>query len=83
LKKLSDKEGYKFPVISDADAKISKSYNAFGIPIDYDMIKSELAIPITYLIGSNSDIVWKYVGTKTDRPGITKILEAIDKELKK
>ena len=81
LKKLAEKEGYKFRVISDADTKISKEYNVFGKPIDYDMIKFELAIPTSYLIDSNGKIVWRYVGNKTDRPSIKAILEAIDQNL--
>lgn len=81
LKKLAEKEGYKFRVISDADAKISKDYNVFGRPIDYDMIKFELAIPTSYLIDSNGKILWRYVGNKTDRPSIEAIIEAIDSKL--
>lgn len=81
LKILAEKEEYKFIVVSDEDAKISTEYNVFGKPIDYDMIKVELAIPTTYLIDSNGIIVWGYVGTKTDRPSIEEILEAIDNKL--
>lgn len=81
LKKLAEKENYKFKVISDADAKISKEYKVFGKPIDYDMIKAELAIPSTYLIDSTGMIVWRYIGTKTNRPSIEAILEAIDNNL--
>lgn len=81
LKNLVEKEDYKFRVISDADAKISKEYNVFGKPTDYDMLKTELAIPTSYLINSNGKIVWRYVGTKTDRPSIEAILEAIDRKL--
>ncbi len=78
LKRLADKENYKFSIIADEQAKISKDYNVFGIPIDYDTIKSELAIPSTYLIDRNGKIVWRYIGTKTDRPKIQDILNAID-----
>jgi peroxiredoxin len=81
LKKLADKENYKFSIIADEQAKISKDYNVFGRPIDYDIIKSELAIPSTYLIDRNGKIVWRYIGTKTDRPKIQEILEAIDTHL--
>ena len=81
LKRLADKEDYKFSIIADDQAEISKNYNVFGIPIDYDMIKSELAIPSTYLIDRNGNIVWRYIGTKTDRPEIQDILNAIDKYL--
>ena len=81
LKQLADKENYKFSIVADNDAKISKDYNVFGIPVDYDMIKSELAIPSTYLIDRTGKIVWRYIGTKTDRPKIQEILEAIDTHL--
>ena len=81
LKRLADKENYKFSIIGDEQAKISKEYNVFGIPIDYTMIKRELAIPSTYLIDRNGKIVWRYIGTKTDRPKIQGILDAIDTHL--
>ena len=81
LKRLADKEDYKFSIVADEQAQISKEYNVFGIPVDYDMIKSELAIPSTYLIDRNGDIVWRYIGTKTDRPKIQDILNAIDTHL--
>ena len=78
LKRLADKEEYKFSIISDDHAKISKDYNIFGIPIDFEIIKTELAIPSTYLIDRTGKIVWRYIGTKTDRPEIQEILNAID-----
>ena len=81
LKKLNDKENYKFSIVADEQAKIAKDYNVFGIPIDYDVIKSELAIPSTYLIDRNGTIVWRYIGVKTDRPEIQEILDAIDTHL--
>jgi len=81
LKRLADKENYKFSIVADEQAEISKEYNVFGIPIDYEMIKSELAIPSTYLIDKNGKIVWRYIGTKTDRPEIQDILKAIDTHL--
>lgn len=81
LKKLAEKENYEFTIISDSEAKISNEYNVFGKPVDFDTIKSELAIPSTYLINSMGKIVWKYIGTKTDRPTINAIVEAIDIKL--
>jgi peroxiredoxin len=81
LKNLVEKESYKFRVISDSDAKISKEFNVFGKPVDFDMIKAELAIPTTFLIDSTGTIVWRYLGDKTDRPSIEAILEAIDNRL--
>ncbi len=81
LKRLADKEKYNFSIVADDQAKISKEYNVFGIPIDYDTIKTELAIPSTYLIDRTGKIVWRYIGTKTDRPKIQEILDAIDTHL--
>jgi peroxiredoxin len=81
IKKLADKEDYKFSIVADEQAKISKDYNVFGKPVDYEMIKFELAIPSTFLIDRSGTIVWRYIGTKTDRPKIQEILEAIDTHL--
>jgi len=81
IKKLADKEEYNFSIVADEQAKISKDYNVFGKPIDYKMIKFELAIPSTFLIDRSGTIVWRYIGTKTDRPKIQEILEAIDTHL--
>jgi peroxiredoxin len=81
LKKLAEKNNYGFSIIPDTDAKISKEYHNFGKPIDYDMLKFELAIPSTYLINLDGEIVWRYIGTKTDRPEIDAILNAIDTKL--
>jgi peroxiredoxin len=81
LKKLAEKNNYTFSIVPDTDGKISKEYNVFGKPIDFDMIKFELAIPTTYLINLDGEIVWRYVGTKTDRPEIDAILNAIDTKL--
>jgi len=81
IKRLADKENYSFSIIADEQAKISKDYNVFGKPIDYKIIKTELAIPSTYLIDKKGKIVWRYIGTKTDRPKIKDILNAIDTHL--
>ncbi|KKK42075.1 hypothetical protein LCGC14_0882990 [marine sediment metagenome] len=81
LKRLAEKQKYEFTVISDAKAELSKQYKAFGKPVDFDMIKVELAIPTTYLINPDGKVVWRYLGNKTDRPSIEAILEAIDTKL--
>ncbi len=81
MRKLAEKKGYKFPLIADKGGELSKAYNAWGKPIDYDTLKFELSIPTTYLINSDSQIVWVYNGTKTDRPKISEILDAIDTKL--
>jgi peroxiredoxin len=81
LKKLAMNESYKFSVIADSDAKLSNEYNVFGRPVDFEMIGNELAIPSTYLINPKGEIVWRYIGTKTDRPTIDAIISAIEKKL--
>jgi len=81
IKKLAEKQNYDFTIIADEKAEISKQYKAYGKPIDFDMIKIEIAIPTTYLINTKGKIVWRYLGDKTNRPSIESILEAIDTKL--
>jgi peroxiredoxin len=81
IKKLAEKQNYDFTIISDEKAEIAKLYKAFGKPIDFEMIKIEIAIPTTYLVDTKGKIVWRYLGNKTDRPSIEAILEAIDTKL--
>ncbi len=81
MKKLAEKENYNFTVVADPEVKISKEYNVFGKPIDYEMIKVELAIPSTFLINPRGEIVWRYIGTKTDRPKMETIISAIEEKL--
>ncbi len=81
LKKLAEKENYKFTVVADPEVKISKEYNVFGKPIDYEKIRVELAIPSTFLINPKGEIVWRYIGTKTDRPKMETIINAIEEKL--
>jgi peroxiredoxin len=81
LKRLAEKQNYDFTVIADEKAEIAKQFKAYGKPIDFDMIKIEIAIPTTYLVNAEGKIVWRYIGNKTDRPSIEAILDAIDTKL--
>jgi len=81
IKKLAEKQKYDFTIISDEKAEIAKQYKAYGKPIDFEMIKIEIAIPTTYLVDTKGKVVWRYLGDKTDRPSIEAILEAIDTKL--
>jgi peroxiredoxin len=81
LKKLVENQNYDFTVIADENAELAKRYKAYGKPIDFDLIKIEIAIPTTYLVDTKGKIVWRYLGNKTDRPSIEAILEAIDTKL--
>jgi peroxiredoxin len=81
VKKLVDQQNYNFTVIADEKAELAKQYKAYGKPIDFDLIKIDIAIPTTYLVNTKGKIVWRYLGNKTDRPSIEAILEAIDTKL--
>lgn len=67
--------------IADRGAKISNSYNIYMTEDhpDHDQFQVNHAIPSKFLINKEGTIVWSYLGTKTDRPTIEQIIEAIDK----
>jgi peroxiredoxin len=83
LQELSDKFGYTFPLVSDRGAKIAKKFDVytFGSAIDIIYLKTKLAIPSTFLISNDLKIVWRYIGTREDRPSIKLLTEQIDKKL--
>lgn len=81
IKRLAEKQNYNFTIIADEKAEIAKQYKAFGKPIDFDLIKIEIAIPTTYLVNKKGKIVWRYLGNKTERPSIEEILEAVDTKI--
>jgi peroxiredoxin len=81
LKQLAEKQNYDFTVIADEKAEIAKQYKAYGKPIDFDLIKIDIAIPTTYLVNAKGMVVWRFLGNKTERPTIETILEAIDTKL--
>lgn len=83
LRELSNKFNYQFSVVSDRGAKIAKKFNVytFGSAIDIIYLKTKLAIPSTFLINKKMEIVWKYVGTREDRPSIELLTKKIDAKL--
>ncbi|TXT58124.1 MAG: AhpC/TSA family protein [Promethearchaeota archaeon] len=85
MKELSNQYGYKFTVISDRGATIAKQFNVytFGRPIDIVYLKTKLAIPSTFLIDKKLRIVWKYIGTREDRPSIPLLLEKVETYIRK
>jgi peroxiredoxin len=81
IKRLAEQQNYDFTVIADEKAELAKQYKAYGKPIDFELIKIDIAIPTTYLVNTKGKIVWRYLGNKTERPSIEAILEAIDTKL--
>lgn len=81
IKKLAEKQNYDFTLIADERAEIAKQYKAYGKPVDFDLIKIEIAIPTTYLVNTEGKIIWRYLGNKTERPTIEELLGAIDSKL--
>jgi peroxiredoxin len=70
-------------MISDRGAKIAKKYNVytFGNMLDISFMKTKLAIPSTFLINKESEILWCYIGARKDRPSIKILTNALDQNL--
>jgi peroxiredoxin len=83
LIKMKYKNNFKIQFIIDRAGRISKAYNVF---LDrksptHDGLQISHAIPSKFLINKKGNIVWQYIGAKTDRPSIELIVEAIEKYL--
>lgn len=83
LKELSNKFDYQFPLVSDRGAKIAKKFNVytFGSAIDIIYLKTKLAIPSTFMINKEMDIIWRYIGAREDRPSIELLSSKMDEKL--
>jgi len=83
LIKMKYKNDYKIQFITDRVGRISKVYNVFldRKTAGHDGLQISHAIPSKFLINREGNIVWQYVGTKTDRPSIEVIVEAIENHL--
>lgn len=84
-KKLKGMCNYGLSLISDLPKR--KIMTAFKtktinkILVDKIFGKQILAVPVTFLINSDGAIVWKYIGSRTERPPNQVLLDAIDKHL--
>ena len=75
LKKMSKK--YDMVFIADLDTKkIIRAYDAVKVDATFKDLH-----PLTYLLNSEAEIVWKYIGTKKVRPSNEEIFTAITKFL--
>jgi len=83
LTKMKYKNDYKIQFITDRVGRISKVYNVFldRKTAGHDGLQISHAIPSKFLINKEGNIVWQYIGAKTDRPSIELIVEAFEKYL--
>lgn len=82
-RELVEEHDYQFTVISDRGAKIAKDFNVyiFGRAIDIVYLKTKLAVPSTFLINKNLEIIWTYIGDREDRPSVDLLMTQIKEKL--
>ena len=83
IQKLDEKNNYPWPFIGGRSCEIPKDYQVYSSePLEgHDKLQVGNAIPSKFLIDKSGTIVWKYIGSKTDRPSIKQITDAIDQYL--
>ena len=68
--KSVEKSGAQFPVLADADHKVTEVYNI------YNLFGDRLAAPSVFIIDRDGQITWQHIGeTRSDRKSSTEILE--------
>jgi peroxiredoxin len=61
-----------YPLLADPDHAVAEAFMV------YDQLGTGLAAPSVFVIDTNGEIVWSYVGqTSTDRPGAASVLERL------
>ena len=83
MKRLHERYEVPFTFVADRRAEIT---NLFNVNLteerpEHDAFQQKHAIPSKFLINKEGIIVWQYIGTKTDRPTIELMIDAIDKYL--
>ena len=83
LKKFKEENNFSMPIIADPKAKIIKPYNVYRLGKLSDLFfgKAKLAVPTSYLIGTDGIIRWVFSGTREDRPAMDQITQAIQENL--
>jgi len=87
LRKLHERYQSPFPFIADKGAEISTAYKVYFTKDHpdpertHDEFQDNHAIPSMFLINKDGIIGWRYIGTKEDRPVMSAIIEAIEKNL--
>jgi peroxiredoxin Q/BCP len=74
-KKFAEKNSLNFPLLSDLDHKVSKSYSAWGQKTMYGK-KFEGVIRSSFLIDENGEIIatWYKISPQATVPGALKVL---------
>lgn len=83
MKQLHDKYEIPFTFVADRRGEITNIFNVYLTEErpEHDEFQTKHAIPSKFLINKEGIIVWQYIGTKTDRPTIEMMIEAMDKYL--
>ena len=69
-----DRLGLEFPIMYDPQADVVKRYGVFNL------LNDGLATPATFLIDTQGNIRWKYVGVNiSDRPSTKSIFRQLKK----
>lgn len=83
LIKMRNKHNFEQQFVTDRAGRLSKAYNVFldKKTAGHGRLQISHAIPSKFLINREGNIMWQYIGTKTDRPSIELIIEAIKNHL--
>lgn len=61
-----------YPLLADPEHQVAEAFNV------YDLLGTGYAAPSVFVIDTNKDIVWSYVGqTSIDRPSASSVLEQL------
>ncbi len=61
-----------YPLLADPDHEVSEAFQV------YDLLNNGYAAPSVFVIDTEAEIVWSYVGrNSSDRPTVAMILEQI------
>jgi peroxiredoxin len=59
-----------YPLLADPEHQVAEAFNV------YDLLGTGYAAPSVFVIDTNRDILWSYIGqSSTDRPTATSVLE--------
>jgi len=69
---LAEREGVKFPLLSDADLKTIRAYGV-------EHVGKDISLPATVIVDKGGTVVWVYVGDRqTDRPVLPDVLAVLE-----
>lgn len=63
----------EFPILADHDGAVTRKYGV------YDLLGDGVAAPSAFIIGSDGEVAWRYVGQNiSDRPTNDGIMRKLD-----